>query len=159
MLDTLLGPDWKVEDAARSQLPLNGPVLGDLSPETKQAVRDIVARAQRQGQNGAGSGRPEAQIRADLAKTLTPAQLEEFLLRYSSAAAGLRSQLHDFEVTPEQFRKMFDLRDPIAQQLQAAKSSDLPAQTQAFLEKQLNDAILTVLGPEQYPRFPAFAGS
>ncbi len=164
LLDTLLGTNWNVAEMARASLPLNGPVLGKLSPEVGQAVRDIVARGQKQMEalSSTNGGRLiptaavagiERQIRAELAKVLTPAQLEEFLLRYSLTAATLRTQLKGFAITPDQFRKMFELRDPVQQQLDSTDTSMLSTASRAALEKQLDDAIKTALGPDAYQQF------
>ena len=45
LLARLLGPDWATAGSPQTSLALNGPVLGGLSPETRQAVQDIVTRA------------------------------------------------------------------------------------------------------------------
>ncbi len=162
LLNTLLGPNWQVEDSERHEIALNGPVLGDLSPDTKQAVRDIVARYQKQQAFVAVSGtngqpvdpvqfaRLDQAMRADLSKLLTPAQLEEFLLRYSSTAADLRRQLRDFDVTPDEFRAIFRLRDPIAQQIALASGPNTSSAAPAALEKEMQDAIKNVLGPDRF---------
>jgi len=151
LLNTLLGPNWQVEDSERPVLPLNGPVLGDLSSETRQAVRDIVAHYQKNAPaDPAEHARAEQAMRADLAKILTPAQLEEFLLRYSSTAADLRHQLRDFDVTPDEFRSIFLLRDPIAQQIALASGPNTSPTELAALQKEMQDAIKNVLGPDRY---------
>jgi LysM repeat protein len=163
LLNTLLGPNWQTADTQNSPLTLSGPVLGELARETKQAVRDIVARSQQrtrdyleaQRSQGKPAGqadlaRIEQQTRADLAKILTPAQLEEFLLRYSSTADDLRNQLRGFDVTPDEFRNIFRLRDPLVQQISLSGGADADATTQAALGKQLDDTIKNVLGPERF---------
>jgi hypothetical protein len=163
LLNTLLGPNWQVEDAERPVLALNGPVLGDLSPETKQAVRDIVTRYQKSrqayldthGTNGQPAdptelARTEQAMRADLSKLLTPAQLEEFLLRYSSTAADMRNQLRDFNVTPDEFRAIFRLRDPIAEQMALASGPNTSPDELAAQQKEMQDAIKNVLGPDRF---------
>ena len=163
LLNTLLGPNWQVEDAERPVLALNGPVLGDLSPETKQAVRDVVTRYQKSrqayldthGTNGqpvdpVELARTEQAMRADLSKLLTPAQLEEFLLRYSSTAADMRSQLRDFNVTPDEFRAIFRLRDPIAQQMALASGPNTSPDELAAQQKEMQDAIKNVLGADRF---------
>jgi LysM repeat protein len=166
LLNTLLGPNWQVEDAERQPLALNGPVLGDLAPEVKQAVRDVVARSQKrthdylndqrsQGKppDPAALARIEQDMRADLAKLLTPAQLEEFLLRYSSTAANLRNQLHGFDITPEEFRGIFLLRDPIAQQIALASGPNTSPTELAAQEAEMQDAIKNVLGPDRFQAY------
>ncbi len=161
LLNTLLGPNWQVEDAERPMLPLNGPVLGNLSPETKQAIRDIVTRYQKNQQAYFGPGgtngqaavdyaRTEQAMRADLSKILTPAQLEEFLLRYSSTASDLRNQLRGFDVTPDEFRAIFRLRDPIAQQMALATGPDTSPTELAAQQTEMQDAIKNVLGPDRF---------
>jgi hypothetical protein len=163
LLNTLLGPNWQVEDSERHEIALNGPVLGDLSPETKQAVRDVVARYQKNARayidarrsNGLGPdpaelARNEQAMRAELAKLLTPAQLEEFLLRYSATAADLRNQLRDFNVTPDEFRAIFLLRDPIAQQMALASGPNTSPVELAAQQKEMQDAIKNVLGPDRF---------
>src|SRR5262249_44596820 len=113
MLASLLGPNWEAGNPDSAVVALNGPVLGELSPQVQQAVQDILARDQARSreyydaQQKAGkpadpveSAKLEQQTREELAKLLTPAQLEEFLLRYSTAANDLREMLRGFTVTP-----------------------------------------------------------
>src|SRR5581483_10507364 len=52
LLTTLLGPKWELADptAKLSSIALTGPILGELAPETRQAVEDIAARSQQQVQ-------------------------------------------------------------------------------------------------------------
>jgi LysM repeat protein len=151
LLNTLLGPNWQVEDSERHEIALNGPILGDLSPQTKQAVRDLVAGYQKNSPtNSADRARAEQAMRADLSKILSPAQLEEFLLRYSSTAADLRHQLRDFDVTPDEFRSIFLLRDPVAQQIALASGPNTSPTELAALQKEMQDAIKNVLGPDRY---------
>ena len=54
------------------------------------------------------------QTRAELQGILSPAAVEEFLLRYSNNAAELRAELANlrfFATTPDEFRAMFRARD------------------------------------------------
>ena len=166
LLNTLLGPNWQVEDAERQVLALNGPILGDLSPEIKQAVRDVVARYRKNrqtymdthGTNGQAAdpaelARIDQSMRADLAKLLTPAQLEEFLLRYSSTAADLRSQMRNFQLTPDEFRAIFLLRDPIAQQMALASGPNTSPDELAAQQKEMQDAVKNVLGPDRFQAY------
>jgi LysM repeat protein len=179
LLASLLGPDWQTREpdsAPSSGYALNGPVLGALPPETKAAVEGILARADqrvqeyRNAQKAAGKepelaalARLSEQTRNELAGVLNPAQLEEFLLRYSETARDLRRQLTGFPVTPDEFRRLFRARDPIDQQILLTYAVDnvASAQTRAALQKQREDALRTVLGPERYREYkiatdPAF---
>jgi LysM repeat protein len=165
LLTRLLGPDWASGGSPRTSLALNGPVLGELTPESRQAVQDIVTRALQRAQaytNGldgkpvdrAELARYEQQMRGELAKILTPAQLEEFLLRYSASADGLRNQLRGFQVTPDEFRKIFRVSDPLNQQIQLLSGSDAGSVAgRAALEKELQDAIKDALGPDRYQAY------
>jgi LysM repeat protein len=142
-------------------------VLGELSPEKKNAVQEIIARAQQRtqayldAQKSAGRtadpvelARLGQQTRTDLAQVLTPVQLEEFLLRYSENASALREQLRGIEVTPDEFRSLFRVTDPIEQQMQLATGSAQDrAAAQTALAKQLVDAMKGVLGPERYEAY------
>jgi LysM repeat protein len=163
LLNTLLGPNWQVEDAERPQLALNGPVLGDLSPDIKQTVRDIVDRSRKRtlaylndqhtqgaAPDPAALARIDQDMRAELSKILTPAQLEEFLLRYSTTADHLRNQLRDYDVTPDEFRAMFRLRDPIEQQIALSSGPNTSPTEVAAEQKELQDAIKNVLGPDRF---------
>src|SRR6185437_979705 len=60
--------------------------------------------------------------RNQLAAVLNPAQLEEYLLRYSQTANDLRAELGKlkyFNATPDEFRAMFRADDSLTQQLLA----------------------------------------
>lgn len=163
LLASLLGPNWEAEDLSRSIIPLNGPVLGELSPEVKQSVQNIVARAQQRLQGYLNAQQSQGrqpdpveltrlgqQMRSELATVLNPAQVEEFLLRYSPTANELREQLRGFAVTPDDFR-LFRLRDPIAQQMHLLNPDDaVNAPRLQALQKQLDDSLKQVLSPDQY---------
>jgi LysM repeat protein len=166
LLTTLLGANWEAGVSAHTTLSLTGPILGDLSPETKQAVRDAVAKSQERTRayladlaasgkspDPAAMARLESQMRADLSKILSGAQLEEFLLRYSATADNLRKQLHGYDVTPDEFRAIFRLQDPIVQQLALGSGPNDSAAEQAAQTKQLQDAIKDVLGPDRWQTF------
>ncbi|MDB6064998.1 MAG: Peptidoglycan-binding LysM [Pedosphaera sp.] len=167
LLTTLLGPGWDSAESMRLALALNGPVLGDLSPEVKQTLQDIAARSQQRtsayldAQEKAGKApdpaelaRIKQQTRNELAQALSPAQLEEFLLRYSQTAADLRNQLHGYELSPDEFRSLFRSRDSIEQQLQLLTGNDAGSivQKQA-LEKQLGDAMKNAMGADRYQAY------
>ncbi len=173
LLSRLLGPNWETPAVSgvltnlppsRSGVVLNGPVLGALSPETKQAVQDISARgaertrAYLEAQRAANKppdpaelARIRQQTRDDLSRILTPQHTEEFLLRYSANAASLRSELRGFDVSPDEFRNLFRARDAIDQQIQLFYGSDDPASVQQrkLLEQQRDDAMKLALSPER----------
>jgi hypothetical protein len=105
LLTKLLGPDWEGGDLAglprpsRPGIALDGPILGTLTSDAKQAVANISARAEDRMSSylaemrAAGKtpdpaemARLRDQTRTELAGVLSPAQLEEYLLRYSQTA-------------------------------------------------------------------------
>jgi len=172
LLSTLLGPDWESSyypyPAHPDTPPLDGPLLGALPPQTKQAVRDIESRAterrqtyveslQKEGKqpDPAELARMRQQTRDELAQALNPEQLEEYLLRYSSHASSLRGELHGLANTPEQFRALFRLTDPIDQELQLLSNSndaDSVARRRE-LEKQREQGIQQTLGTDDYKQY------
>ena len=171
MLTRLLGPSWESGDLAslprpsRPAVKLDGPVLGVLPPEVKQAVEDISVRSQERLDaylRSAGNNPDPAQVaklrqqtRDDLARILGPTQLEEYLLRYSQNATELRNQLGEmryFNASRDEFRSLFRATDPIDQQLQALVGDDSPnalMQRNALLQ-QRDNAIKLALGPDRY---------
>ena len=172
LLTTLLGPQWESSyypyPEHPNTLPLDGPALGSLPPETKQAVRDIEGRAaeRRQAYLDAvqkGGKQPDPvelarlrqQTRAELGEVLNPEQLEEYLLRYSGSATALRSELHGINLTPDQFRALFRQTDALDQQLQLlAGATDAASLAQRReWEKQRNDALQQALGPDAYKQY------
>jgi hypothetical protein len=177
LLSRLLGPNWESGDLANLPRPsrpgvvLDGAVLGVLPAEVKQAVQDIGARAQDrlrdylQSQSLAGKAADPAELaklrqqtRDELARILTPQQLEEYLLRYSQNANNLRAeigQLKYFNASPEEFRAVFRAADPYDQQLQLLPTGNDPntvAQRNAVLQQREN-AIELALGRSRYEQF------
>ncbi len=177
LLTRLLGPDWEGGDLAslprpaHPGIPLDGRILGTLTTESKQAVANISARAEErmqaylqqmhdQGKNPdpAEMARLREQTRRELAAVLTPAQLEEYLLRYSQTSTNLRDalgKLKYFDASPEEFRAIFRATDSIDQQIQMLGSATDPitvAQRNS-LEQQKDAAIKLALGPDRYLQY------
>src|SRR5438046_317671 len=130
LLTALLGPEWESSyypyPAHPNSPPLDGPILGALSAQVKQAVRDLETRAterrqayveamQKEGKqpDPVELARMRQQTRNELAQALNPEQLEEYLLRYSNTASALREELHGLNSTPEGFRALFHMLDPL----------------------------------------------
>ena len=172
LLSTLLGPDWESSyypyPARPDSSPLDGPILGMLPPQTKHAVRDIESREaerrqayldslQKEGKqpDPAELARMRQQTRAELAQALNPEQLEEYLLRYSSQASALRSELHGLANTPDEFRALFRLTDPIDQQLLLLSNTNDPAiaARRQELEKQRDQGMQQMLGTDDYKQY------
>ena len=179
LLAELLGPSWEevnTSELAEFNLRLDGPVLGVLSLKVKQAMREVEERAaskrqtyleaqQRAGQpaDPGVMARLAEESRQEMAALLTPQQLEEYLLRYSTTAQTLRAALHGLDTTPDEFRKIFRAREALDQQIAAFSSGNDGASVKRReeLEKQQELAAKQALGPEryqmlQYARNPIF---
>jgi hypothetical protein len=169
MLDQLLGPGWDSDTRyfqPPQSLPMfDGPVLSALSQETKTSVRSIEAKAraalQQLKRAAAAEGRevPASEIAAlhqrtheQLAQLLGPAELEEYTLRYSPQAERLRTQLHNFDATPEEFRALFQATEASDRELaQLAGKTDVTSiERRAELEKQREAAVREALGSDRY---------
>ena len=176
LLTSLLGLGWESGDLVslprptRPGIALDGPVLGTLPEDVKKTVQQIVAAFQDQVQDWRtqqeGRATPDLaalsqlnrQLRKDLMQVLSPIQLEEFLLRYSTTASSLRNELgrlQHFDVTPEEFRAMFRASDSINLQLQALLGVGDAAseQQKVALEQQREEAFRLALGPERYAQY------
>ena len=176
LLTRLLGQNWESGDIVslprptRPGIVLDGPVLGTLQPEIKQAVQEANIRSEERLQAYLDAQRREGktadpvelaklrqQTREELARVLAPPQLEEYLLRYSEEATSLRNQLGQlrfFDASPEEFRAMFRAQDTIDQQLQLLSGNDPNSIAQRkALEDQRDNAVKIALGPKRYEEY------
>jgi len=172
LLTTLLGPQWQSSfyphpDSPQGN-PLDGALLGSLSPESKQAVRE-VERQSRERRDAylrstqARGGEPDdaelnrlrQQSRSELAAILTPEQLEEYLLRYSQRASDLRGELRGLTMSPDEFRSLFRLRDALDPDLQGlAEATDATGvQRRQELEQKRDAAMEQILGADQFREY------
>jgi hypothetical protein len=173
LLTRLLGPNWEIASnplppSARTGISLTGPILGDLPAETKQQVYDIAARTQEKmlayqnAQQQAGKDADPMELakfrqesRAELAKVLNPAQMEEFLLRYSETATRMRSELHGLNLSPDEFRNLFRVRDSIEQQPEYFYAGDdaVMSRRKRDLNVQVDAAMKQSLGADRYATY------
>lgn len=168
LLTRLLGSDWGNPEATsaaakpRVDVVLDGPVLGALPDDVKESIQNIYARSRERMQGKQLSPAELAKLRQEtrneLASVLPPAQLEEFLLRYSESAANLRkdlSQMKFFNPSQEEFRNIFRATDAIDLQLQALTGKDDPSSVQQrnALQVQRENAIKSALGPQRYAQY------
>jgi len=168
----LLGPAWESSyypyPAHPNSPNLDGAILGALPAQVKQTLRDIEGRAAERRQayidalekegkqpDAAELARMRQQTRGELAQVLNPEQLEEYLLRYSGNATALREELHGLVSTPEGFRTLFRLTDPIDQQVQllAASTDSASVKRRQELEQQREEAIQQALGTDDYKQY------
>jgi hypothetical protein len=172
LLTRLLGPDWESADyplpSLETLVPLDGPVLGSLPPETKRQVQAIERAAlQRQteyltARQAAGEqpdpgdlARLRMEARSQLASVLPAEALEEYLLRYSQEAVNLRRQLAGVETSPEEFRALFRAVDPLAQEMainSGAEGTNSPRRT-AELTEERERSLREILGEERYEEY------
>jgi hypothetical protein len=175
LLTKLLGPNWNInftQVSGPGTVSLDGPILGKLDPEIKLRVEEIAASSGRksieyvEAQRAAGKtlhpaemARIRAEHRAELAKILTPEQLEEYLLRHSANAETLRDQLRGFNATPDEFRAIFRARDAIDNEIQLNYSgADAAAvKMRDELEKKRDAAVAAELGPDRSALYRATA--
>ncbi len=178
LLARLLGPNWEAGDMvnlprpSRPSVVLDGPVLGVLPADTKQALQDLSARSQdrltayveeqqREGKtpDPVQLAKLRQQTREELQRVLNPAQLEEYLLRYSQDANNLRAelgQLRYFNATPDEFRAVFRATDALDQQIDLLAGNDpTTLQQRKALEDQRENAIKINLGPARYAEYRA----
>jgi hypothetical protein len=95
------------------------------------------------------------ETRNELAEVLGPAQLEEYVLRYSNNATALRNELRGLNAAPEEFRTLFRACDTIDQELQLLEGNTEPANVKRRqeLEQQRTAALQEVLGKERFQEY------
>jgi hypothetical protein len=172
VLTILLGVGWDAQNnevvAADGGITLTGPILGDLPPQVKEEVYSIAARSQRKIEAYQAAQRrldrpvdPMEMVRlreeplTQLANLLSPAQYEEYVLRYSPSAQQLREQMHSVDLTPGQFRDLFNAISSINGQpvfYYAGKDPALLSQ-QRQLRAQSDAIIKTTLGEPFYAAY------
>src|ERR1019366_914713 len=177
LLTGLLGTNWETGDLVNIPRPsrpgvlLDGPVLGALSSEVKQALENVSVSSQDRmeaylnAQRSANKtpdpvelAKLRQQTRDELAHILSPPELEEYLLRYSQDANNLRTefgQLRFFNATPDEFRGIFRATDSLDQRIQLLADATDPGSLDArkALEDQRENAIKIALGPERYDEY------
>jgi hypothetical protein len=171
LIEKLLGPEAVENEKAEPLLwnvQLTGPVLGALPAKTHNAVQDICQRSVERHQayqwSRFNEGQPINQVelaklreqtRSDLRQVLSPAEVEEFTLRYSHNAHQLRMELAGIDPAPEEFRKVFRSIDSGDHQMQLEYGSVeamSPKQRERY-ERQRDSAIKEVLPPARYQAY------
>jgi hypothetical protein len=180
LLTDLLGPGWDAEDnemiAANGGITLTGPLLGDLPAEVKAAVYAIAAdgvqKLETYEEAQRGQGKPvdpmeivrlrEEPLR-ELVTVLNPPSYEEYLLRYSPGGDQLRAQMRTMQLSPDQFRDLFNAVYPINSQPVFYYNGDDPSllsqqhqlhtQTDAILKTSLGDDLYAVYQLSQDPLY------
>ncbi len=176
LLTTLLGAGWEGGDMlslprpSRPGVTLDGPLLGTMSTETKQAVQEINARSQDRMEkyleeqqrlglrpDPAELAKLRQQTRKELAGVMSPPQLEEYLLRYSQTAYELRSELGAlkyFNASPDEFRSIFRATDALDQRILGIAGTDANSvAARKALEDQREQALRLALGAKRYEEY------
>ncbi len=151
-----------------SDVYLTGTVLGNLSFNVQQKLYAICNRSmesmesllwgaasEKQALNCVQLARVRGQTRAELRRLLTDAQMEEFLLRFSHNAQDLRLDLRPFQPSPDEFRALFRVLDPLEHQLQL-QYGDLEALSKKEREihaRSRDQALRQVLTLERYQAY------
>jgi hypothetical protein len=172
LLTKILGEGWddsiKLPSLNGSAVNLTGPVLGALPADTWNTVQEICQRSMDRHiayQNarineGVAPDNIELaklrnQTREDLAKVLTPEQLEEFLLRYSHNSSKLRQDMRGLDLSPDEFRKVFRSIDTLEHQMQLdyGGPETLSQKQREQFEAQRDRGIREALSPQRYQQY------
>ena len=94
----------------------------------------------------------EKEMRNDLAEILTPAEMENYELRSSSTANGLRSQLTTFQPTEAEFRALFHATRAIEEKYGDNQMGLTPDQREQRTAA-LNEQAKLALSPERFAQF------
>ena len=171
LIEKLVGSgvaDDEKGDSLLWNVQLTGPVLGALPAKTHNTVQEICQRSVERHQSYQWSrfneGQPINQVelaklreqtRSDLRQVLTPAEVEEFTLRYSHNAHQLRMELAGMDPTPEEFRKVFRSIDSADHQMQMEYGSvEAMSPKQRERHERQRDAAIKEVLPQ--PRYQAY---
>jgi hypothetical protein len=161
-LRELLGADFTLNDELQEVYLRRQ--FGALPPEKRQRLQDILAdyrelRTQLNPPNRPATPEDrerlaslDAEMRADLAKLLTPQELEQYDLRSSSTASQLRYRLDAFKPSEDEYRAIFQLSRAIEERFPLTPGTLDPALRAARrdAEEQIQPQLKTLLGPERY---------
>lgn len=95
----------------------------------------------------------------ELAKILTPEELEEYELRNSGTASSLRSRLNGFQPSEEEFRQIFRLQKTFDEEFNQVfdRNDDLQAEFRSKVlqesQEAMNEEIKSVLGEERFAEY------
>lgn len=165
LLKEILGvaPDDKNEPVVAWANPLDN-LLDFLSPAKRAQVQEVMQQQQSKlVKLASGSGTMDSEDikklqtlhregELELAKILTPAELEDYQLRWSQTSMMLRHSLSGFDPSEEEFRTIFKMRKPIDDAFTVFNDSADPdsAQRRAEAEAKLKESLRQVLGDARY---------
>ena len=164
LLKELLGVDVE-EKADLSAMMSPFLALLDFLPEGKQTqIVELMQKYQAKMMKGMSGGAPDSEdmkniqktqkeMEAELAKILTPEELENYQLRLSQTAMVMRMQLGSFEPSEPEFINIFKLKKSYDDQfgLLGLGATDKPERDKAAAAKKETDAqIKSLLGDARY---------
>ncbi len=165
LLKTLLGvePEEKA-DMALLVNPFQD--MLDFLPDSKQSkIIELMQTYQAKAMKTFKDGAPDAtdmkqmqkvqkEMEAEMAKILTPDEMENYQLRLSQTSMMMRMQLASFDPNEQEFRDIFKLRKKFDDEngvMGMGLSDDNDKMKTA--QKELNDQIKGILGPDRYPDY------
>ncbi len=92
----------------------------------------------------------EKEKRQDIAALLSPDELKEYELRTSPTAERLRAQLRNFEVSPEEFKAIYDAQKAFDERMSSGPN-DAASYSQA--REQLAEQLRAEMGPDRYEAY------
>jgi hypothetical protein len=139
-------------------------MLDFLPAEKQTAVFELfqqwqakMARAMRGGApDGEGFSqmqKNQKEMEAELAKILTPQELEEYQLRLSPTAMAMRMQLAAFDPTEEEFRQIFAVRKKFDEQFNPMAAATMDAAERERMNaarKEMEQQLKNLLGETRY---------
>jgi hypothetical protein len=93
-----------------------------------------------------------------LAKVLTPGEMQDYELKTSETAPALRNRLKSFEITDEEFRKVFDFVQPLDERYSLTRRNPDPVSeeftaSRTKAEKDVQEYLRSVVGDERYAEY------
>lgn len=164
LIKDLLGVDYQQE----AQKLVGGPSIFDrmygfLPDDKRERVQGIVERSSLleqelyQEADGDLSAEQRARLkklreetRAQLAASMTPAELEEYDLRNAPSAHNIRANLAGMELTADEFKALFRVRQTFDDRAEEAGG---PAPDRERDQKQLDDQMRAALGEARFAEF------
>lgn len=139
-------------------------LLGFLTPEKRTQLMELEQKFNAQRLKGLQGGsatsaedlkKLEAQKSAELAKILTPQEIEEYQLRMSPTAMTMRAQLGGFDPTEQEFREVFRLKKKFDEE-HGAMMGIIPGavnEKRVADEQELEAQLKVALGEQRYNEF------
>jgi hypothetical protein len=164
LLKELLGVDIveKPGEAMASMMSNPFEAMLDFLPADKQTkVMELMEQFQakmmkQMGDSGDGMkdmGKVQKEMEAELAKVLSPAEMEDYQLRLSQTSMMMRMQLDGFSPSESEFRELFKLQkgfDDEYSLFARGDEDDKTRKAREAAEKELDAKLKTTLGDARY---------